>query len=123
MNNPMKAAAQLRRNIIASGMDEIATACFKATADDKNGPSRRDILAAPGLAALLSAAGAPKPEPTPELAPAAPQPHPGKDTLRHIPWIGKRPRFRGRLPREASTRGPHRPSVGTVPRRRRPVDR
>lgn len=28
----------------------------KATADDKNGPSRRDILSAPGLAALLSAA-------------------------------------------------------------------
>ena len=26
----------------------------KATADDKNGPSRRDILSAPGLAALLS---------------------------------------------------------------------
>ena len=28
----------------------------KATADDKNGPSRRDILSAPGLAALVSAA-------------------------------------------------------------------
>ena len=28
----------------------------KATADDKTGPSRRDILSAPGLAALLSAA-------------------------------------------------------------------
>ena len=44
MNNPMKAAAQLRRNIIASGMDEIATACFKATADDKLPPKEKHVL-------------------------------------------------------------------------------
>ena len=66
-SNPAVAAAKVRlvsdRKKISAHAHRAASVprcgfavTVKATADDKNGPSRRDILSAPGLAALLSAA-------------------------------------------------------------------